>query len=961
MDKIVYLRNCSAGDVLMSQYIQNNKKTLTIIIGLALYCWFTGIYLNWAVAYGAEGDGAQAQEETENAAIPTNPPAFEPEFMVGLIDLTWSRMESVGGTDPYPPTVSLDGHIAFYLKGKIRGKYLLSARMDTGEKPLAELLQHLTLKDPADILRKIDPERYYPVYGDQSTVSNDAVSDGKLYVRLEWDASQVLFGDYQVSLNQTDLIQYNRSLYGLNVNLKNPAPDGTNSSATQLFLAEPFSLHSCDIMRATGSMLYYLKHADIVVASDLIKVEVRNAVSGAVLSTIPLVSGRDYDLDYAQGRLILKRELAAVIHSGQITTVVPNDGYIPYLIADYEFTMTEFTNHPGYGMRTSGMILSNLSLGGSFAHETTENGTDYQIFGADSRLQLTPNISLSGEWAQSEQSLSERFYSEDGGLTYSEFAANVLGGGSSWKIGLNLDFPGEPSGNPFLLKSYTLYRQAGFSTAEGETLHDFREHHLELAGPVFGDHLLKLGYTSTTEERMKDTSDALLQLSREQGKIKLTEELHSQNYADLSAGDYYQDVLGAFRVDYRFSDAATIYGTEQLSLSRNEVTPQNNRTLLGTQININLKTVFNLEGSTGDLGKAVNTGLQYQFTPDQQLYTKVSFETDPALGQTLISTVGERGKMSERVEAYAEHRVGSGTYENSLSDVFGIDFTPQKGWLLTFNYSQSQIQQLAARPAGSYPFSETAAISGFESDGTGPMNRSVVGAGAVYHQDALEFKNAFEVRFDEGAIQTTQYLLTDTFKNELNQNWTYYCNLNYSITKNDTDESELARFIETTLGFAYRPVQNDRLNLIGEYSFRDELSPDGQTSATSYRECDQVFSVEGIWDLNTRWQMGEKIAYKHAAIQLDPGTDAWNGNDLYLWVNRFHYHLPFHWEISPEYRILKDIQAGDEKSGFLLAVYYEFNLHNRIGAGYNFTDFNDDLMNLNDHSRGFFINFSHQW
>ena len=47
------------------------------------------------------------------------------------------------------------------------------------------------------LLRRIDPDRYYPVYGDDSTTVQDAPTSGKFYVRLEKGDSSVLWGDFQ--------------------------------------------------------------------------------------------------------------------------------------------------------------------------------------------------------------------------------------------------------------------------------------------------------------------------------------------------------------------------------------------------------------------------------------------------------------------------------------------------------------------------------------------------------------------------------------------------------------------------------------------------------------------------------------------------------------------------------------------------------------------------------------------
>jgi hypothetical protein len=51
---------------------------------------------------------------------------------------------------------------------------------------------------------------------------------------------------------------------------------------------------------------------------------------------------------------------------------------------------------------------------------------------------------------------------------------------------------------------------------------------------------------------------------------------------------------------------------------------------------------------------------------------------------------------------------------------------------------------------------------------------------------------------------------------------------------------------------------------------------------------------------------------------------------------------------------LPDLQ--DRRSGALLGVYRYMGDHLKVVVGYNFTDFSDDLTELNYENHGFFIN-----
>jgi len=57
-----------------------------------------------------------------------------------------------------------------------------------------------------------------------------------------------------------------------------------------------------------------------------------------------------------------------------------------------------------------------------------------------------------------------------------------------------------------------------------------------------------------------------------------------------------------------------------------------------------------------------------------------------------------------------------------------------------------------------------------------------------------------------------------------------------------------------------------------------------------------------------------------------------------------------------EWRKLTATEAEDAKAGALLAVYRHVGQHVKMGVGYNFTDYSDDLTDLSYNSRGWFLN-----
>ncbi|NNF15207.1 MAG: OmpA family protein, partial [Gammaproteobacteria bacterium] len=137
-------------------------------------------------------------------------------FIVALADLTATAgdldgsLEPLAADDRYEENFLVEGRLAFYLKGKVRGKYLLTAQLDTEEEQLSNILEKLSDKDPRAIFRRLDPDRYYPVYGDDSTTIMDTDSIGKMYFRADWDNSRAVWGNFHTGFTGTELAQYNR-------------------------------------------------------------------------------------------------------------------------------------------------------------------------------------------------------------------------------------------------------------------------------------------------------------------------------------------------------------------------------------------------------------------------------------------------------------------------------------------------------------------------------------------------------------------------------------------------------------------------------------------------------------------------------------------------------------------------------------------------------------------------------
>ena len=100
-----------------------------------------------------------------------------------------------------------DGRVAFFARGRVKGRWLLTTAFDSrakGGRP----------RPTAPCDGTIDPDAFYTVYGDASVQGHDAPPPGSCTCSLERREFFALFGDLATGLTVTELGRYNRRLTG---------------------------------------------------------------------------------------------------------------------------------------------------------------------------------------------------------------------------------------------------------------------------------------------------------------------------------------------------------------------------------------------------------------------------------------------------------------------------------------------------------------------------------------------------------------------------------------------------------------------------------------------------------------------------------------------------------------------------------------------------------------------------
>ena len=197
---------------------------------------------------------------------------------------------------------------AFFVKGTIKGEYLLTAAYDSDKDVRARLL------------RDIRPEEFYPVYGDASLRGFDARSAERLYVRVDKGRSYLLYGDFQTGNSLTTqsgadvnngaparlLGTYNRTATGLGWHFENQRVRGN------VFAIEDSLRQVVEELSAQGSGPYGLRNNAVLEGSERVEVIVRDRNQPSrIIAVRPLARLLDYSFEPFSGRILLNSFLPA--------------------------------------------------------------------------------------------------------------------------------------------------------------------------------------------------------------------------------------------------------------------------------------------------------------------------------------------------------------------------------------------------------------------------------------------------------------------------------------------------------------------------------------------------------------------------------------------------------------------------------------------------------------------------
>ena len=885
-------------------------------------------------------------------------------FYVGLADLTvGSRIGSDDIEDVKPGEfdgVYTKGRGAFYLKGKIKGRYLLTAAADTSEDDIQNVFKGLDEKDPRSLLNRIDPDDYYAVYGDDSSSVEDAPTRGKFYVRLERGDSRVLWGNFKTEIRGTEFLRNDRGLYGGNLVLKSDrmVASGERAGEINAYAAQPGTLPQRDVLRGTGGSAYFLSYRDLTVGSETLYVEVRNPVTGRVVDRRQLSYGHDYTIDYLQGVVLLDKPLASSADAGTLVRDGALGGNEQYLVAAYEYTpATGEVDGYVYGGRGQQWLGDHVRLGVTGGVEKTGTA-DQTLAGADIQFYKSERTFLEGEVARTQGPGFGFSQSVDGGL--SNTFAGPEGKGReamAYRVLSRIDAGDVVPGAKGDLQLSYAYKEKGFSTLDEEVDEDRHEYGIKgdfelsdrVSLNVYGDRLTTAG----DEDEQQAGGSLTYRLTEKTSLSAGAGQLMIDNENDDGSR-----VDGAVKIAHVLSPETSVYVFGQATLGREGDISRNDRGGVGASHALSDTVDATGEVSYGTGGVGGKALLSYEPTAVDRYYVGYMLDPDRAASDDLLSSLGEddlggivagvkRG-FSERLSVYAENKYDFLSEDQSLTQVYGVTYTPRPEWKL----------------GGAVESGIIWGDSYLEDDGTDgeDIDRTALSLTAAYSPDEkLNASVKGEVRFDTAENSNddlTAYYLAGRFSNAVNDDWRFIASADVVIS----DASETTRdgdYAEASLGYAYRPVANDRLNALAKYTFLydvpglDQSSAYGDTDGPLQRS--HILSVDANYDVTPLVTLGGKYGIRFGETKPRTGGD-WEAATAQLAVLRADVHVVHNWDVLVEARSFWENTGKTADLGFLAAIYRHLGENFEVGVGYNFGHFSDDLRDVTADDHGVFIN-----
>jgi hypothetical protein len=801
---------------------------------------------------------------------------------------------------------------AMYFKGLVKGDYLLTLAYDSDKATRSRLF------------RDIQPEEYYPVYGDASIKGFDAQSASKLFVRVDSNRSYLLYGDYTTAtqFESMALANYQRSLTGLKWHYE------SERVSANMFAARDNVRQVIEEQPSRGiSGPYFVSNLFGIRFTEKVEVITRDRNQPAVILDVKLMQRFvDYTFEPFSGQVLFKAPVPTIDAnfnplSIRITYEVDQGGPKFWVGgADAQVKVTDW-----------------FAVGGSYAKDQNPSAP-YTLAGVNTSVRLGADSFLLAEFARAD---GQPFTN---GLAASITPTGEPTTGNAGRIELR------SSGSNGSLRVYVAKAELGFnnpgaSLAAGRTEAAARgEYKLARDLRVFGE------WTRTeTEPSVQNGSGGERDAVRAGLGWQATKQLDVEVFGARSR-DVGNPPLNSAQSPSGLGTFNPAAGQNLNPFNPNAQVAAAPRLTNANSIGLRGRWQFSEKSSAfAELEREVSgasrnrfaVGADYQIYDSARLYARHEWvsESDQTLGPdstaaTRQTVFGVASEYMRGGEVYSEYRIRDAINGYEAQAALGLrnTFAVRKGVALQTNFERVQTTRLRNAPDASSqttPTKSTAAGLGIEIT-TDPDWK------ASARIEARQDTQNNQILSTAAAALKLDYNLTGIARNYYNRTWS-------RVTPNAARTENRLQ-----LGMAWRDTDVNVWSWLGRYEYR--YQNDESVGLVS-----RANVLAGTFNYHPRrplWLSGQ------SAVKLT--HDGPDGNyTAWLLGGRVIYDITERWDVSAAAftlndkfglaRVKQQQYAAGVEAGYLLRQ----NLW--LSAGYNRRGFSSDLT-LDDYTqRGFYI------
>jgi hypothetical protein len=872
---------------------------------------------------------------------------FNPQSIVPVRENDGFDAELRGLTKEFSGGKSQAGlRAAMYLKGKIKGDYLLTMAYDSDKIVDKQLFE------------SIDPNAFYPVYGDSSVRGADAQSTGKLYVRLDKNRSYLLYGDYTTNDENIarSLGQYNRSLPGL----KGRYDEG--KVVANAFVARESFKQIVDEFSARGvSGPYSVSNPNGIKGTEKVEILVRSRnQTSVILKSTVLTRSADYEFEPFNGQIVFRSPVPSI--DDQLNPVSIRVTY------EVEQGGKRFSI---YGGDVKVKIADPLTVGLSAAKDNNP-AAPQTVVGGNVQLKIAKNTEIIAEIARSTSTVNTNAngFNANNSANFAGKSGTFDGQATRVEIRHSDD---SLRANVFAMRADNNFNNASSGLTGGKQ---------DIGGALN----YKATESITVTADGKRAEDRIVGSKNEAASaavdLKLTDRLTigaGARYVNQNALSLVQQTTancltnspatyGGSVAGYNTGFGISQVGNQQIdpasglpvvcNLAVNttaSTTPAVDRTAVFARVGYKATDKLTLEAELQkidgtDPGNTLKLGAKYAATDTLSFSGEFQNELSGDKSNNLYR-IGADWKVADKTRVYSRyeynHEYGGsyGLATGPLVKAFALGIDTQymqdgnlyNEYRLVDSSSGKSVQNAIGLRNGWNVAEGLRLVTNVERLNSTSGNSTAAGVGVEYTRSEL-WKGSGRIEWREDT-NNTNWLMTAGLSRKLDRNWTFVGReyFNWINPRNGAADTRQNRL---QLGFAYRPVDNNRFDALGLYERKSEDTADKKNTTN-------IVSLRGNYHPSRPWFISGRFATKQVKETLLGTVD-----DSYrasLLGARVTYDVTNRWSVGAISTVLVG-QGGARQYAYGVEVGYTLVDNLLVTLGYNLRGFRDDDLTGSDYT-----------